>query len=205
MIGENIKKLCEIRRISQRELGKRANVTESSISRYVKGDRVPNARTLPRIADALGVTAGELLGEIKEMKMSVVPSHGFSPDEVIVELHNVIEWLDQHGRNTNAAGISVACNHAIDTIMALSTCNAENEANIKRKTARDIIAEVRTAYDKYGAAYGFKMALNGIAEKHGVKDCRDCRYFVGCECFSGQVCADFTDDRSAWSGKPDGK
>ena len=28
------------------------------------------------------------------------------------------------------------------------------------------------------------------------KDCRDCKYFVGCECFDGRTCDLFTDKRS---------
>ena len=49
-----------------------------------------------------------------------LPTHGFTPGEVISELRCVIEWLEEHGRNTNAAGIMVACRHAIEAIEALN-------------------------------------------------------------------------------------
>lgn len=49
-----------------------------------------------------------------------LPTHGFTPSEVITELKCVIEWLEEHGRNTNAAGIMVACRHAIEAIEGLT-------------------------------------------------------------------------------------
>lgn len=39
--------------------------------------------------------------------------------------------------------------------------------------------------------FGFENCGNYIPSKVEVvreKDCRDCRYFVGCECFDGQTC-----------------
>lgn len=56
-----------------------------------------------------------------------LPTHGFAPSEVISELRCVIEWLEEHGRNTNAAGIMVACKHAIETIEGLSKFTADME------------------------------------------------------------------------------
>lgn len=32
-----------------------------------------------------------------------------------------------------------------------------------------------------------------VNEMTRTKDCRDCKYFVGCECFSGITCRDFTE------------
>lgn len=48
--------------MSQRELAKRLNVTEVSVSRYVNNQRVPKASVLARIADILSCTTDELLG-----------------------------------------------------------------------------------------------------------------------------------------------
>lgn len=31
-----------------------------------------------------------------------------------------------------------------------------------------------------------------------LKDCRDCRYFVGCECFSGKMCDMFTEEKTVY-------
>ena len=48
--------------MSQKELAKKADVTEAAVSHYIKGDRIPRSTTLGLIAGALGVTAGFLLG-----------------------------------------------------------------------------------------------------------------------------------------------
>ncbi len=47
--------------ISQRQLADATGMTEVSISRYVKGKRIPSARIIGQIADALGVTTDYLI------------------------------------------------------------------------------------------------------------------------------------------------
>lgn len=62
MMRENrIKTLLEEKNITQKELAKITGLTESAISHYVKGDRVPRGANLVKIAKALGVTTDELL------------------------------------------------------------------------------------------------------------------------------------------------
>ena len=47
--------------ISQRQLADATGMTEVTISRYVKGKRIPSAEILGRIADVLGVTTDYLI------------------------------------------------------------------------------------------------------------------------------------------------
>ena len=47
--------------ISKRQLADATGMTEVSISRYVKGKRIPSAEILGRIADAIGVTTDYLI------------------------------------------------------------------------------------------------------------------------------------------------
>lgn len=47
--------------MSQRELADKAGITEVSMSRYIKGDRVPKGTTLANIATALHTTTDFLL------------------------------------------------------------------------------------------------------------------------------------------------
>lgn len=54
------------RGLTQAELGKKAYVPTVSVSHFETGHRFPNAETLRRIADALGVSADYLLGRAKE-------------------------------------------------------------------------------------------------------------------------------------------
>lgn len=61
-IGERLTFYLEREGMSQRELAKRAGVTEAAISRYVKGAREPRAITVAALAKGLGVTVNDLVG-----------------------------------------------------------------------------------------------------------------------------------------------
>lgn len=63
MIGRNIKRALERQGKTQRELAEDIGITEASMSRYIHGDRVPKATMLVKIANALGVTADQLLSD----------------------------------------------------------------------------------------------------------------------------------------------
>ena len=59
--GEKILELLNSTGMSQRELANKADITEVSLSRYIKGTRVPNAYTAQKIANALNVSSDYLL------------------------------------------------------------------------------------------------------------------------------------------------
>ena len=48
--------------MSQKELARRAGVTEAAVSRYIRGDREPRAITVAAIAKGLGITVNDLIG-----------------------------------------------------------------------------------------------------------------------------------------------
>mgnify|MGYP003369424863 CR=1 FL=1 len=56
-----IKELLEEKGITQRKLSELTGMTESAISHYIKGDRIPRGMNLIKIAQALGTTADDLL------------------------------------------------------------------------------------------------------------------------------------------------
>ncbi len=60
-LGERLTDLLRTRKLTQKDLSMKAGVTEAAISHYIKGDRVPRASVLARIADALGTTSEYLL------------------------------------------------------------------------------------------------------------------------------------------------
>ena len=51
----------EKKNITQKQLAEITGITESAVSHYVKGDRIPRGMTLVKIAKALGTTADDLL------------------------------------------------------------------------------------------------------------------------------------------------
>lgn len=60
--GEKLETALKEKGMTQKELAQKAQITESAVSHYVKGDREPRGTTLGVIAGVLGVTAGFLLG-----------------------------------------------------------------------------------------------------------------------------------------------
>lgn len=57
-----LRSLMKQRGITQRQLAERINVTEASMSRYVKGERKPRLNTVADMATALHTTSDYLLG-----------------------------------------------------------------------------------------------------------------------------------------------
>jgi transcriptional regulator with XRE-family HTH domain len=62
-----IKEMLMQKELTQKELSEMTGITESAISHYVKGDRVPRGANLVKIAKALGTTADDLLSGDCEM------------------------------------------------------------------------------------------------------------------------------------------
>lgn len=60
-ITNRISELLAARGMTQKDLAAAANITESAISHYIKGDRVPRGVNLIKIARALGTTTDYLL------------------------------------------------------------------------------------------------------------------------------------------------
>lgn len=56
----NIKKILDKKNISQKELADKVNLTESAMSRYVNGSRIPRGEYLIAIAKVLNVKVEEL-------------------------------------------------------------------------------------------------------------------------------------------------
>ncbi len=60
--GERVRELRKARRWSQQRLGDEAGVSAQTIWHMETGRHVPETATLLKVAGALGVTLGELLG-----------------------------------------------------------------------------------------------------------------------------------------------
>lgn len=65
-LGEKIRKLRQLRGLTQKELAKRAGLSELSIVLYEKGDRRPRVDVIAKIAKALDVSVEYLLSEREE-------------------------------------------------------------------------------------------------------------------------------------------
>lgn len=63
MFSENLKTLRRQKGFSQEELAARLHVVRQTVSKWEKGQSVPDAGTLIRLAEVLEVSVSELLGE----------------------------------------------------------------------------------------------------------------------------------------------
>ena len=66
--GEKIREARKAAGLTQKELGTRLDVTSQNIIQYEKGRRLPKPATLRRIAEAIGCTLFDLIGD--DMKIS---------------------------------------------------------------------------------------------------------------------------------------
>lgn len=71
-LNRRIKMLMEGRKINQKQLAKKANITEASMSKYLSGERTPRIDVVVNIAKALGVTVDELIGNDVDDSMDLV-------------------------------------------------------------------------------------------------------------------------------------
>ena len=74
--GERLLMLIREKELTQKELACLTDVTEAAMSHYCKGDRIPRASVMAKIAEALGTTSDYLMngsttdsqGEINQAK-----------------------------------------------------------------------------------------------------------------------------------------
>ena len=70
---ERIRMLMEGKHLSQKELANLSGITEASMSKYLSGERTPRIDVVVNIANALGVTTDELIGNnIEDDKMGFI-------------------------------------------------------------------------------------------------------------------------------------
>lgn len=68
MLQENIRNFRRERGLTQEELAIRVNVVRQTVSKWEKGQSVPDADLLQKIAEVLEVSVSQLLGQEKEME-----------------------------------------------------------------------------------------------------------------------------------------
>lgn len=106
MFSARLRRAIQAAGIKQTVLAKAAGVTPQTLSRYLRGDRVPHESVVRHLADRLQVTASYLLGDTPEVAAmadqpvmrEVVPA--YTPDAVSLvglnedERRTIIRMLD---------------------------------------------------------------------------------------------------------------
>lgn len=78
--GKRLEYMIQKRKLSQRQFSEMSGITEQSISRYIKGTRIPRVSELIKIADTLDTSIDYLMGRVD-----------VTVDDIIEELVKVAE------------------------------------------------------------------------------------------------------------------
>jgi len=105
-LGENIKKIRIEKNLKQKDLAEKSHISSVSIGKYERGDRIPSAENLKKIADALVVPIEVLTltdenmklieKEIEEMKAKELVEFAEDIQATVDEYNNPVEdWLNK--------------------------------------------------------------------------------------------------------------
>lgn len=80
--------------LTQRELASKVGVTEVSMSRYIKGERVPSGPIVVNIAKELGISVDYLVGtsSVKKRQTNADRIRNMSDDELAEWIYNIFEF-----------------------------------------------------------------------------------------------------------------
>ena len=100
MFGENLKALRKNKGITQEELAAKLNVVRQTISKWEKGQSVPDAEMLVKLAETFEVTVSQLLGSQIEPDAQ--------PDALAEQLARINEQLIIKNRRAKRIWMAIA-------------------------------------------------------------------------------------------------
>lgn len=123
MLQENIKKFRKERGLTQEELAIRVNVVRQTVSKWEKGQSVPDADLLQKIAEVLEIPVSQLLGEEKELEQN--------RNEIAEQLSRINEQLAIRNRRskriwTVVGAVFAASALILGTTLLLSLVPSDN-------------------------------------------------------------------------------
>lgn len=68
-IRDNVKRLCKLRGITQKELASKIGISETSLNVSLKPDGNPSVKTIEKVATGLGVSVSQLLASPEELEL----------------------------------------------------------------------------------------------------------------------------------------
>ena len=110
-LGKNIFELRKERAVTQEELAAELGVTATAVSKWEKGNTLPDVLMVCALADFFGVTTDELLGRVRELKKLVViaeegdrnqiekclRNHGFCVAAWVNDFEAAQKWKEVNG------------------------------------------------------------------------------------------------------------
>lgn len=141
MLHENIKTFRKERGLTQEELAIRVNVVRQTVSKWEKGQSVPDADLLQKISEVLEVSVSQLLGEEKEMERG--------RNEIAEQLSRINEQLAIKNRRAKRiwtiVGVVLGCwilLHVLGAILSFTTfSSARTVTEITVNEAYEILSD----------------------------------------------------------------
>lgn len=91
VFGKRLKELRKIKGLTQKELGKRVQLAESTIGMYERGERSPDIETLVNFATILMATTDYLTGKSNHPRLTSDEDREY--DQKTMELIKIVEEL----------------------------------------------------------------------------------------------------------------
>ena len=95
-VAKNITALRQSHKMTQIELAEKLNYSDKAVSKWERGESMPDVSVLKNIADMFGVTVDYLLHEAPantQQPVEANPGHGHSNHTVITVLSVLLVWL----------------------------------------------------------------------------------------------------------------
>lgn len=93
MDGDRLKRLRKEKKLTQKELGEKINVSKVSVSGYESGERTPDTDNLRRLADFFDVTSDYLLGRSDDPRLTETQQK--QVDEEYKEIMEILDSLPE--------------------------------------------------------------------------------------------------------------
>ena len=96
MIGDQIRHFRKMLGINQMQLAKRLHVTQGTISQWENGLTEPSVEMIARLADVLGTTANDLIGELPTVVSATLREAADLDDEEKILIANYRKALPEY-------------------------------------------------------------------------------------------------------------
>lgn len=98
MFGRRLNEVLSLQHMSQKDLAKAIGTTETSVSRYISGERIPKITTAAKIADILNVSLDWLCETKGEKKSDGIRLYQCGWNDAIDAMQNA-KFILPEGRN----------------------------------------------------------------------------------------------------------
>lgn len=144
LLGRRISEMLDKKGITQRELAEMIGVTEVSMARYIKGDRVPKAPVVENIARALDTTALYLVGLENESKHDDKMTRHKAICDGIHDLYERKnhDYGDSFGQSFRDHGILAGVIRIEDKFNRLKTLAGGAEQKVQDESIRDTLRDM---------------------------------------------------------------